>query len=105
MYFFFFATSKWNPVRYRIYRTGYIFDATFDIFGTSLVPVFTGFYPQIPVPYRDSVPTFGDFRYRYFRFRYRLGTELIPTTSVMLSNQKRIGLERRSTRGCKTSYI
>ncbi|KAJ0717772.1 putative protein LAZY1 [Helianthus annuus] len=25
---------------------------TFDIFGTGSVPVFTGFYPQIPVPYR-----------------------------------------------------
>ncbi|KAJ0679662.1 hypothetical protein HanOQP8_Chr12g0462171 [Helianthus annuus] len=79
--------SKWYPVpvsyryRYRIYRTKYTFGIdsvpTFEIFSTGSVPVFTGFYPQIlvrnrTIPYRVysvPVPTFGDFRYRYFRLR------------------------------------
>ncbi|KAJ0958887.1 hypothetical protein HanPSC8_Chr01g0043841 [Helianthus annuus] len=90
--------SKWYPVpvsnlpnQYRIYQTGYIFGTdslpTFDIIGTGSVPVLTGFYPQIPVSYRVYsvlVPTFADFRYRYFRFRYRFSTELIPTDNRSL---------------------
>ncbi|MFS7922388.1 hypothetical protein Hanom_Chr03g00248531 [Helianthus anomalus] len=91
-----------NRYRYRIYRTGYLFGTdsvpTFDIFGTGSVPVrygtgsdryFARFYPQIPVPNRYRyrtvpnrvysvlvpVPTFEDFRYRFFRYRYRFGTE------------------------------
>ncbi|KAJ0590142.1 hypothetical protein HanRHA438_Chr04g0190141 [Helianthus annuus] len=40
-------------------------------------------YRYRTVPYRVysvpvAVPTFEDFRYRYFRFRYRFDTELIP---------------------------
>ncbi|MFS7997709.1 hypothetical protein Hanom_Chr12g01145071 [Helianthus anomalus] len=92
--------SKMDPVlglnryRYRIYQTGYLFGTdsvpTFDIFGTG--PVRYGFgtgpirYQYLPVftlkyryrtstePYRVysvPVPTFEDFRYRYFRFQYR----------------------------------
>ncbi|KAM0066246.1 putative non-specific serine/threonine protein kinase [Helianthus debilis subsp. tardiflorus] len=91
-----------NRYRYRIYRTGYLFGTdsvpTFDIFGTGSVPVrygtgsdryFARFYPQIPVPNRYRyrtvpnrvysvpvpVPTFEDFRYRFFRYRYPFGTE------------------------------
>ncbi|MFS8026592.1 hypothetical protein Hanom_Chr16g01488581 [Helianthus anomalus] len=72
------------PNRYRIYRTGYLFGTdsvpTFDIFGTGPVPVFCSFLPSntgtepVPVPNRVysvpvPVPTFEDFRYRFFRYR------------------------------------
>ncbi|KAJ0621379.1 hypothetical protein HanIR_Chr01g0007951 [Helianthus annuus] len=52
----------------------------FDISGTGSVPVFTRFYPQIPVPYRIySIPvsTLKDFRYRYFQYR------LVPSSSIV----------------------
>ncbi|MFS8009264.1 hypothetical protein Hanom_Chr14g01282701 [Helianthus anomalus] len=81
--------SKMDPVpvpnryRYRIYRIGYFFSTdsvpTFDIFGTGSVLVFTGFYPQIPIPipYRYWYPLLRIFGTGTF------GTELIPSLVVI----------------------
>ncbi|KAM0025719.1 hypothetical protein Hdeb2414_s0021g00577851 [Helianthus debilis subsp. tardiflorus] len=60
---------------------------TFDIFVAGSVPVFTLKYRyryQI-VPcrvYSVPVPTFADFRYRYFQFRYRS----VPSSSLFTIN-------------------
>ncbi|MFS7999233.1 hypothetical protein Hanom_Chr12g01163631 [Helianthus anomalus] len=86
-----------NRYRYRIYQTGYFFGTdsipTFDIFGTGPVlvrygtgiyqflPSNTGTKPNrvylVPVP----VPTFGDFRHRFFRYRYRS----VPSSSLIVT--------------------